>query len=347
MPDLARDATATSAPADTLVNIVRGYRAAQALSAAATLGIADLLADGPRSVDDLAEATSTHAASLYRLLRALASVGVFAEDDERRFHLTPLAEPLRTSVPGSVRGLVRLLGDPALFEPWGQLLYSIRTGQPAFDHLHGMGLYSYLAQHPETAAVFHAGMAATGRHQAVVESYDFAEASVVVDVGGGDGALLVTILRAHPTLRGVLFDRPEIVASARERLEREDLAERCQVVGGSFFDSVPEGGDLYVVSDVVHNWNDDEATTILVNCRRAMAEDHRLLVIQQVVPPGNAPSLSKLDDLNMLAVLGGRERTADEHRAVLAAAGFTLTRIIPTRASYDIIEAAPLRSVES
>lgn len=346
MSDPSLNAVAVQAPADTLLNIVRGYRAAQAISVAATLGIADLLANGPRAVDELAEATGTDAPSLYRLLRALASMGIFAEDDER-FRLTPLAEPLRSDAPRSVRGLVRLLGDPVLFKSWGQLLYSVRTGHPAFDYVHGMGLYAYLAQHPETAAIFYAGMAATTRHQAVIESYVFAGASVVVDVGGGDGTLITSILHANPTIRGILFDRPEIVTGAQERLEREGLTERCQVVGGSFFEFVPEGGDLYILSDVIHNWSDEQAITILANCRRAVPGSGRLLLIQQVLPPGNGPALGMLDDLNMLAVLGGRERTEEEFRVVLAGASFSLRRIIHTRDSYSIVEAIPVRDAES
>lgn len=340
-------ATATAAPADTLRAIARGYRTAQALYVAAALGIADLLANGPRSVDGLAAATKTHAPSLYRLLRALASIGIFAEDDERRFLLTPLAEPLRSDVPGSVLSFVRFMCAPMLLEPWGNLLYSVQTGRPAFDHVHGMSLYAYLAQHPDAAAVFHAGMSTMSRHPAVLDAYDFAGATVVVDVGGGDGTLLAGILRANPALHGILFDRPEIAEAARGHLEREGLTDRCRVVGGSFFESVPEGGDLYILSDVVHNWGDDQVVTILANCRRAMPASGRLLVIQEVLPPGNEPALGKFADLNMLVVPGGRERTADEQRTVLAAAGFGLTRIIPTRDSYSIVEAVPVRDTES
>lgn len=350
MPDQLPNTIATQTPqtpADTLLNIAKGYRIAQALFAATTLGIADLLAGGPRSVDELAEATGTHAPSLYRLLRALASMGIFAEDDDHGFQLTPLAEPLRSDTPHSVRDLVRFMGDPILLEAWGQLLYSVQTGKPAFDHLHGMGLFAYLAQHPDAAATFHAGMAATTRHPAVVEAYDFAGIAVVVDVGGGDGTLIAALLHAHPTLRGILFDRPEIAARARERLEREGLAGRCQVSGGSFFEAVPEGGDLYILSDVIHNWSDDQAIAILATCRKAMTASGRLLVIQQVVPPGNVPALSKLADLNMLAVLGGRERTANEFRQLLSAAGFSLSRIMQTRDSYSIVEAVPVHDAES
>lgn len=344
MPDSLPNAVAmqaTQAPAETLLGIARGFRTAQALYVAAGLGIADLLADGARSVDELATASGTHAPSLYRLLRALASIGIFAEDDTGRFRLTPLAEPLCANAPCSVRNMIRFLGAPMLVESWTQLLYSVETGQPAFNHLHGMGLYAYLDQHPGAAAIFHAGMAATARHPAVLAAYDFAGASVVVDVGGGNGTLISAILHAYPALRGILFERPEIAAGARERMEREGLAGRCEVVGGSFFEAVPEGGDLYILSDVLHNWGDEEAIEILASCRRAMTESGRLLVIQQVLPPGNEPSLGKFADLNMLTVLGGRERTEDEFRRLLAGGDFALIRVIATSDSYSIVEAVP------
>lgn len=344
MPDQTPHVVATQAPGDILLEMTRGYRHGQALAVAATLGIADLLADGPRSVDDLAEATGTHAPSLLRLLRALASIGVFAEDDRQRFRLTPLAEPLRSDAPHSVRSSLRFLGDPVLFVPWGQLLQSVRTGGPAFDSVFGTGMYDYLAQHPAAAEVFNAGMAGQPRHEAVLEAYDFGGARMVVDVGGGNGRLIAAILRAHPAQQGILYDLPEVVAGAQESLE--GLADRCRVVGGSFLDSVPEGGDLYLLSDVLHNWDDDRAVTILANCRRAMAAEGRLVIIQQVLPAGN-DATGRFADLNMLVLLGGRERTADDFRELLAKADFTLTRIIGTRVPYSIVEAVPTRAAQS
>jgi SAM-dependent methyltransferase len=341
MANLQQDAAAALAPADTLLGIVRGYHHAQALWVAATLGIADHLANGPRSVSDLAAATGTHAPSLLRLLRALASIDVFAENDGQRFCLTPLAEPLRADAPSSARNLLRLLGDPILFASWGQLLHSVRTGGPAFNQVYGMGLYPYLAQHPEAAEVFNAGMASLPRHQAALEIYEFGDAGTIVDVGGGNGRLITAILRAHPEQRGILYDLPEVVASARERLEREGLGERCQVVGGGFMESVPAGGDLYLLSDVLHNWDDSQALTILANCRKVMAAAGRLVVIQEVLPANNDDAIGRFSDLNMLILLGGRERTADDFRELLSTAGFAMSRIIPTRVSYSVIEAVP------
>jgi hypothetical protein len=346
MPDQTPRVAATQPPADVLLDIMRGYRQGQALAVAATLGIADLLADGPRSVDELAEVTGTHAPSLVRLLRALASIGVFAEDDDQRFRLTSLAEPLRSDAPRSVRSSLRFLGDPVLFVPWGQLLHSVKTGEPAFDHVFGTGLYSYLAQHPEPAEVFNAGMAGQPRHEVVLEVYDFSQARVVVDVGGGDGRLIAAILRAHPAQRGILCDLPGVVAEARQRLEHDGLTDRCEVVGGSFLERVPEGGDLYLLSDVLHNWDDDRAVTILANCRKAVAEEGRLVIVQQVLPPSNDDVFGRFADLNMLVLLGGRERTADDFRQLLAAAGFTLTRILGTRVPYSIVEAIPMRTAQ-
>jgi SAM-dependent methyltransferase len=347
MPDQTPRVAATPVPADVLLDIVRGYRHGQALAVAATLGIADLLADGPRSVDELAEATGTHAPSLLRLLRALASIGVFAEGDGQCFRLTPLAEPLRSDAPHSVRSSLRFLSDPVLFAPWGQLLHSVKTGEPAFDHMFGAGMYAYLAQHPAAAEVFNAGMAGQPRHEAVLEAYDFGEARVVVDVGGGNGRLIAAILREHPAQRGMLYDLPEVAAQARENLEHEGLADRCQVVAGSFLDWVPEGGDLFLLSDVLHNWDDGRAVTILTNCRKAMAEEGRLVIVQQVLPPGNDDVFGRFADLNMLVLLGGCERTADDFRKLLATAGFTLTCIIGTRVSYSIVEAVPTHTAQS
>jgi hypothetical protein len=325
--------------AQELLEIARGYRAAQAVAVVAKLGIADLLADRPQHVGELAVAAGAHAPSLYRLLRAVASFGVFAEDDDGRFHMTPLAEPLRSDIPGSVRDFVSFYGEPFLWEPWGHLLHSVRTGETGLRHLYGLDLFGYLALHPEATQVFQAGLAAAAPdHEAVVAAYDFAPLDTVVDVGGGHGALLVAVLQKYPSARGILFDQPEIVTLARPQFEAVGITDRCEFVTGDFFERVPAGGEGYLLSMILHDWDDERAEAILINCRLAMPADGRLLVIERIVPPGNGSSQSKLSDLNMLVVTGGRERTEAEYRALFAAAGFRLTRVIPTQASFSVLE---------
>lgn len=334
-------------PSARLLDIASGYRAAQALYVFAELDIADALADEAQTLAHLAAVTGADTTALVRLLRVAERIGIVAESGEGRFRLTPLGEPLRKDVEGSARDLVRLFGHPIFYEPWGQLLYSVQTGQPAFDHLRGMGLYSYLAEHPDVAAIFNAGMAAATGVQAVIAAYDFASAQSVVDVGGGTGALLIAILRAHTSLQGILFDLPATANEARERIEREGLAQRCQIVGGDFFSSVPEGGDLYTLFDVVHNWNDERATAILTTVRRAMQSGSKLLLIERVPSEDADPLAAAYSDLNGLVLLGGRERTADEHRSLLAAAGFRLNRIVPTPTPWSIVEAVPVENADT
>lgn len=344
MSEPAPQAVASSMLVETLSNMARGYRTSQAIAVAAELGLADLMVDGPRTVDDLAAASSTHAPSLLRLLRALASVGVFAETGEGRFGMTPLAEPLRSDAPRSVRPMARFMVSPVLYESWGQLAHSIRTGEPAFNQAFGVGMYEFLAQHPADAEIFNAGMAGMARHQAVLDAYDFGGARVIVDVGGGSGRLIAAILSAHSDMRGILYDLPEVVVEAGERLQQEGLAARCDIVGGSFLDSVPAGGDLYLLSDVLHNWDDVHAALILSNCRKAISEDGRLVVIQRVLDSGSQQVYGRFADLNMLVLLGGHERTADEFRALLTTTGFTVSRIVSTRDPYSVIEATPTRA---
>src|SRR5215210_1014980 len=328
---------------DTLLRMTNAFQASQAIHVAATLGIADLLEDGPRSADDLAEATRTHAPTLYRLLRALASVGVFAEKPDSRFGLTPLAEYLRTEAPGSLRAWAMQVGQPYFWTSWGHLLQSVRTGEPAFPELHGMTAWEYRAAHPEEDAIFNAAMTAlsAGVVEAVVQSYDFSGIGVLADVGGGEGGLLAAILAATPALRGVLFDQPHVVATAAALLERAGVADRCEVVGGSFLETVPEGADAYLLKSVVHDWDDNVTVEILRTCRTAIAGTGRLLVVEPIIQPGNEPDSAKFSDLNMLVMLGGRERTTDDFGRIYAEAGFRLTDIIPTGSPFNILEGTP------
>jgi hypothetical protein len=323
-----------------LLRMMIGYWISKALNVAAELGLADLLRNDPRSSDELADACGADPAALYRLLRALASVGVFTEVEGRRFALTPLAELLRSDVPGSMRALARMYGSEQ-YRAWNGLLESVRTGEPAFERTFGASYFDYLAQNPESGAVFNEAMTGwtTQVADAAVAAYDFAGLDTIVDVGGGHGLLLATILRAHPKVRGVLFDLPHVVAGAQPLLEAAGVADRCTVVSGDFFVSVPEGGDAYLLAQILHDWDDERCRTILQNCSRAMLPDGRLLVVEQVLPPANEPSLGKWIDLHMLVLLTGRERTEAEYRALLEAVGFDLTRVIPTQSGAGIVEA--------
>jgi hypothetical protein len=329
---------------DTLWRMTNGYQVSQAIHVVATLGIADLLKDGPKSADELAEATGTHASALYRILRALASVGVFAEQSDGRFGLTPLAEHLRTDVPGSLRSWAMLIGRPYYFTTWGHLLHSVKTGEPAFPHVYGMPAWEYRASHPEESALFDGAMTglSLAEAEAVVRNYDFLGIGVLVDVGGGKGALLAAILAANPALRGILFDQPHVVADAKDLLERAGVADRCEVVDGDFFKAVPGGADAYLLKSIIHDWDDASAIEILRKCRAAMADSARLLLVERGIRPANEPDPAKFIDLMILVMLGGRERTAEEYERLYTEAGFKLTNTIHTGSLLDIIEGVPV-----
>ena len=320
--------------------MITGYWLSQAIYAAAQFGIADLLAAGPCSVADLAQKTSTNPDALYRLLRALASVGIFAEGPSREFSLTPLAEPLQANVPGSKRALALMSGDEQ-FHAWTEIVYSIQTGKKAFDKVFGKPIFDYLGEHLDKAQVFDAAMVGIhGRESnAVQKAYDFSGINTVVDIGGGNGSQLSALLQAHPTMRGILFDLPHVIERARAPLAGAGLAERCELVPGSFFENVPAGADAYFMRHIIHDWDDEKSLTILCNCHRAMPAHGRLLVVESVIPPGNEPFAGKFLDLVMLMIPGGKERTEDEYRALFAQAGFELNRIVPTGTEVSVIEA--------
>ncbi|MBA2446401.1 MAG: methyltransferase [Chloroflexi bacterium] len=330
-------------PTVTLYQKLTATWVAQAISVVAKLGTADALADGPKGVDELAVAANAHAPALYRILRALASVGIFAEEEDGRFCLTPLAEPLRSDAPGSVRSFAIMLGEEWSWRPWGQLLQSVTTGQPAFEHTYGTGIFAYLADRPDAGAIFDAAMTSRSGPDAdaVTAAYDFSAFRTVVDVGGGRGALLAAILRTNPDVRGILFDQAHVIPGARQYLDAAGLGQRCELVAGDFFASVVAGGDTYVLKWIVHDWDDERALRILERCHRAMPATGRLLLVETVIPPGNDPSSGKLADLAMLVWTGGQERTEAEYRALLAAAGFELTKVVPTRSSLSVVEAVP------
>lgn len=327
-----------------LMGLAGGYRVSQALYVAATLGIADELKDGPRGVDDLARATNSDAAALYRLLRFLAAHGVLREEGGN-FSSTTLSEPLRSDVPGSVGATVRMLLERSNWEAWGDLLHSVRTGQTAFEHVHGMGRFEYMTAHPDTAAAFNAAMTSNAAQSGTsILNYDFSGIETVVDVGGGHGLLLATILRAHHRLRGVLFDQPEVVAGAAPLLERAGVATRCEVVGGNFFDSVPARADAYVLRQIIHDWDDVRATKILMACARAMSAAGRVLVVERRIAADYREATLVLHlDLEMLVSVGGRERTDDEYATLFSSAGLRLANIVPLgdAVQFHVFEGVP------
>jgi predicted O-methyltransferase YrrM len=331
--------------AEGLRRLVLGYRVSQAIFVAAELGIADLLASGPRTADELASAAGAHAPSLHRVLRLLASEGVFAETEEGRFELTPMAAALQHEAPGPMRALARQIAQDAMWRSWGSLLHAVRTGESAFEHVHGVDLFQHHRQHPEERIVFDELMTAHSASavRALAAAYDFSGVETVVDVGGGRGALAIGLLEAHTHLRGIVFDQPAEAADARVAIATARLAHRCEAVGGDFFEAVPYGSDVYLLKFVLHDWDDERCVAILRTCRRAMRPSARLVVVELQVPRGNAPSFAKSQDVNMLVnALGGRERTEAEYGALFAAAGFDLAGSTSAQGELHIIEGVPV-----
>jgi hypothetical protein len=326
-----------------LRRLVTGYQVSQAVHVAATLGLSDLLADGPRSVAELAEATGADAHSLTRLMRALAAVGLYVRDADETFANTELGAAFRTDAPRSVAGLARFVGRPFHWQAYGSLEHSIRTGESAFSVVHGQPVWDYLAEHPEDQRVFDDAMTALSRAVAevVVDAYDFGQFGTVVDVGGGRGLLLAAVLARYPSVHGVLFDQPDVVAGAHELLSATGVSQRCRVIGGTFFDSVPDGGDAYLLKSVLHDWPDAAAIEILRTCRRSIPASGRLLLVEQLLDESPDPVRTALSDLTMLVMAGGQERTTDEYRWLLGAAGFDFTRTVATGGDAFIIEAVP------
>jgi hypothetical protein len=325
-----------------------GHYLSRALALAATLGIADLLADGPRDHHDLARACATDASSLRRVLRLLASRGVFEEQADGRFATTPLGELLRADVPGSMHASVLLFAGVPIQDGWKDLEYCVRTGQPAFRRTDpDADPFTEMAKDPARAALFDRAMAtfAPQTAAAVAHAYDFSTFGAVTDVGGGNGSLLIGILRANPALRGTVFDQPHVAERARAQIEHAGVADRCEIVGGSFFERVPPGADAYMLKHVIHDWDDERASAILRCCRDAMGADGTLLIVEGVYPERIDRSLESAgaaaNDVNMLVCTGGRQRSAEEFRTLLAAAGFRLSRIVPTLARVGIIEGRP------
>jgi hypothetical protein len=328
-----------------LYQLAIGHYVSRALAVAAVLGVADLLSGGPRAAAELARSTGTHAASLRRVLRLLVSVGVFDEGDDGRFSLSPVGELLREDVPGSMKASVTLFAGVGIQDSWKELEYCVRTGEPAFRKADpDLDPFSEMAKDPRAAANFDKAMAtfAPQTAAAVAAAYDFSGFGVVMDVGGGNGAILIGILKAVPGLRGIVFDQPHVAERARLEVAAHGLRGRIDVVGGSFFDKLPGGADAVLLKHVIHDWNDAQATSILEVCREALPARGRLLCVEGLYPAVIDRSLESrgaaANDVNMLVCTGGRQRSEHEFQDLYAAAGFELTRIVPTLARVAVIE---------
>jgi O-methyltransferase/methyltransferase family protein len=324
-----------------LIQMATAHWVSRIVFVAAKLGLADRLADGARSAEELAGPTATHAPSLYRLMRSLSNLRVLTETAERRFALTPLGEALKTGAPGSARASVLTIASDWWVRGFGELLYSVQTGKSGFEKSLGAPVFDWLAMHPEDASMFSETM--IGFHgaepPAVAASYDFSSVTTLVDVGGASGNLLATILGHYNGLRGILFDLPHVIRDAPALVETRGVADRVTIQAGSFFDSVPPGGDAYLLSHIIHDWNEEQCLTILANCRRAMHSRGRLLIVEMVLPEGDTPHPGKLLDLMMLVGPGGQERTEPEYVDLLGKAGLRLTQVVPTSSAVSVVEA--------
>ena len=332
-----------------LRGMITGYRVSNIIGVTARVGNADHLAKGPRSSDDLAAVVGADPSTLRRFLRALAGLELVEQADDGRFALTSMGRLLRADVPGSLLPMALVSGAEYFQRPWCALDYSVRTGQAAFNHVHRMSNWEYRRKHPEAERQFNRLMTAMSEHSipAILGAYDFSPFRRVVDVGGGRGHLLAAILDANPAARGVLFDQPSVVEDARAYLQERGVLDRCELVGGSFFETVPADGDLYVLKAIIHDWPDEPSRRILTACRQVMGAPARLLLVERVVKTG--PDVDPevllddaLNDLLMLVMQAGQERTAEEFRDILEPSGFALRGVIPTGAPPSIVEAEPV-----
>lgn len=329
-------------PPIAILQMIGGYWISRMLYVVADLGIADLIDERPRPAAELAAATGSHPRALYRVLRALAGVGIFAEDETGRFHPTPVSQVLCRNFPGSMRAFVlgELGGEH--FDGWANLEHSVKTGEIAFDAQFGENVWAYYAKNEKRAQIFNESMTnlSEAENQAVLAAYDFSSSHTLVDVAGGHGSLLAGILAVTPTLKGVLFDQPHVVNGSDANLAA--VADRCEVVGGDMFKEVPSGGDTYILKHIIHDWDDEHSLAILKNVHRAMPENGKLLLVEMLVPPSNEMHFAKLLDVNMLVMTGGCERTETEYAELFAQAGFKLTRIVSTQGPASVIEAVRL-----
>lgn len=344
MSDSSKSAQQALPPHVQLIQMATGSWVSATVYAAAKVGLADHLSDGEKSAAELAGAVGLHAPTLHRLMRTLAGLGILTEREEQRFALTPLGEALKTGALGSARATLMTFCGPAFWHAWEYIVYSLETGKSGFTEAAGMNVFEHLAKNPEEASLFSESMIGFhgGETTAVAEAYDFSGFETIVDVGGASGKMLAEILTRHGGPRGVLFDRPHVVTDAPALFKACGVEDRVTIEGGNFFETVPAGADAYLMSHIIHDWNEEECAAILGHCRRAIRPDGRLLIIEMVLPPGDTPHLGKILDMVMLVMPGGQERSETEYADLLAKSGFRLTRVIPTDSAVSIVEAVPV-----
>ncbi len=342
MPDRQERLAAAIAVRDMILNATL----TQMVSVASRLGIADLLKDGAKTSDELAKSTGTDAGALYRLLRGLASVGVFAEIEGHRFELTAMADCLRSDSEFSMKAYAVWGGSECWWRPWENAYEAVKTGKSVFKLTLGMEIFEYFGQHPELADIFNTFMneRIVPIAKAVCAAYDFSKAKKVVDVGGGGGLMLATILKENPHLSGVVQDLPSVIASEGHIIEKVGVAERCKLVSKSFFDDVATGGDIYILSAIIHDWDDESCIKILRNCHKKIHDSGKLLLVESVIEKGNRRQFGKLTDLNMMVLAGGKERTVEEFQKLLLASGFEMKRVIPTVTDMCIVESVKIKT---
>jgi hypothetical protein len=326
--------------------LATGYIPAALIGVVIELGIPDLLAEKTKPVSELAAATHTNDDALYRTLRTLSSFGIFTESSGRRFSLTSVGRYLRSDVPGSLCSYLRWITSSFLFRNYADLMYSVQTGEPTVEHLFGKPTFSYLRANPQLSRIFDDAMTSFSQmvSTALLQAYDFSGINVIADLGGGQGALLAAILQKYPTMHGLLLERESVLPEARKRFQECALTERCSSMAVDFFQSVPGGADAYLMKSIIHDWDDQRAGIILKNCREALRNvaSGRLILVEAIVPQVNEPHMSKLTDIQMLVLAGGRERTREEFQQLLAHSGFRMTRVVPAQSFVSVVEAVPL-----
>ena len=329
-------------PAQQVMQVATSYMATAALNAALSLDIPDHLAGGPRSAAQLAQAAGANEDAVFRVLRLLASLGLFEEVSPRTFALTPAGQLMRSDVPGSLRGIAYFISDPTHFQIYANIMHSMKTGRPASEFTFGMPPFEYLATHPDYSKTFNDAMTAFSAPigNAALEAYDFGGIGTLVDVAGGHGEILMMILKAHPQMRGIVCDLDHVVDGAKPRIAAAGLSDRMQAVPCDFFKAVPEGGDAYIMKHILHDWYDDDASLILKNIAKAMGpRKGRVILLEAVIASGGEPDFGKSLDIEMMLFPGDKERTAEEYTALFASAGFSLTRVVPTKSPVSVIEA--------